>query len=238
MRIGLLEFDHVDERYRHLSGDYADMFTALFGEASDFELVRYDAVNGALPASPAECDGWLATGSRKSAYDDEEWIHRAGGFVRAAAATDAPFVGICFGHQLLAHALGGTVERAPSGWGAGVVAVDVVQKEPWMQPPRADVRLHFMHQDQVTALPDGGRVVAAAAHCPVAAFTVGDTMLGIQAHPEFTVPYAEALLTDRTERIGGDSAAAALASLTTPTDEAVVAQWITSFFAFGQKLGA
>jgi GMP synthase-like glutamine amidotransferase len=236
MRIGLLECDHVDEKYRRLSGDYADMFAALFSDQDDVELVRYDVVNGALPGSPSECDGWLATGSRTSAYDDEEWIHRVGGFVRAAAATEAPFVGICFGHQLLAHALGGTVERAPSGWGAGVLVVAVEHKEPWMEPTRTEVHLHFMHQDQVSTLPDGGEVVGAAEHCPVAAFTVGDTMLGIQAHPEFTVPYAEALLTDRTERIGGDNVAAALASLTTPTDEAVVAQWITSFLAFGQKL--
>ena len=234
MRIGLLECDHVDDRYRHLSGDYSDMFTAMFAASPDVELVRYDVVNGELPVSPAECDGWLATGSRKSAYDDDEWIHRTSGFIRAAAATDAPFVGICFGHQLLAHALEGTVERAPAGWGAGILAVEVTQKQPWMEPFHSEARLHFMHQDQVTRLPAGGETVWSAAHCPVAAFTVGDTMLGIQAHPEFTVAYAEALLTDRTERIGGDKAGAALESLTTPTNEAVVTQWIVNFLTGAQ----
>lgn len=229
MRIGLLECDHVDERYRHLSGDYGDMFTAMFAATPEVELVRYDVVNGELPVSPAECDGWLATGSRKSAYDDDEWIHRTAGFIRAAAATDAPFVGICFGHQLLAHALEGTVARAPGGWGAGIHAVEVAQKEPWMDPFRSDARLHFMHRDQVARLPAGAEVLWSAEHCPVAAFTVGDTMLGIQAHPEFTVAYAEALLTDRTDRIGGDKAGAALRSLATPTDEAVVTQWIVNF---------
>ncbi|MBV8957304.1 MAG: gamma-glutamyl-gamma-aminobutyrate hydrolase family protein [Actinobacteria bacterium] len=230
MRIGLLECDHVDDRYRHLSGDYADMFAALFAADPIIELVNYDVVNGELPGEPGECDGWLVTGSRKSAYDDEEWIHRTAGFIRAAAATETPLVGICFGHQLLAHALEGAVERAPAGWGAGILTVDVTQKEPWMQPARSEARLHFMHQDQVTRVPNGGEVVASADHCPIAAFTVGDTMLGIQAHPEFTVPYAEALLTDRTERIGGDKAGAALESLATPTDEGVVAQWIVNFF--------
>ena len=236
VRIGLLECDHVDERYRGLSGDYADMFAALFTGRDDLELVNYDVVNGALPADPHECDGWIATGSRRSAYDDEEWIHRTAGFVRAVAATESvPFVGICFGHQLLAHALGGTVERAAGGWGAGVLEVAVKETAPWMQPPLGEVRLHFMHQDQVTKLPADGEVLCSAEHCDVAVFTVGDTMLGIQAHPEFTVPYAEALLTDRTDRIGGDKAADALRSLTTPTDEAAVAQWITAFLAQGRQ---
>jgi GMP synthase-like glutamine amidotransferase len=229
VRVGLLECDHVDERYRPLSGDYSDMFRALFAGQDAIELVNYDVVDGQLPADPHECDGWLATGSRRSAYDDEEWIHRTAGFVRAVAATATPFVGICFGHQLLAHALGGTVERAATGWGAGILTLDVNQNDAWMEPPRDHVRLHFMHQDQVTAVPDDAEVVCSAEHCDVAVFTVGDTMLGIQAHPEFTVAYAEALLTDRTDRIGGDKAAGALRSLTTPTDEAVVATWITGF---------
>jgi GMP synthase-like glutamine amidotransferase len=234
VRIGLLECDHVDERYRPLSGDYRDMFAALLAAFGDIALVNYDVVNGQLPADPRECDGWLATGSRKSAYDDDEWIHRTAGFVRAVAATAVPFVGICFGHQLLAQALGGTVERADSGWGAGILQLEVVRDEPWMQPTMRDARLHFMHQDQVVKLPDDAEVQCSAEHCEVAMFTVGDTMLGIQAHPEFTSAYAEALLTDRTERIGGDKAASALLSLTQPTDEAIVAQWITRFLAQAQ----
>jgi GMP synthase-like glutamine amidotransferase len=98
-----------------------------------------------------------------------------------------------------------------------------------MEPAADACQLHFMHQDQVTQAPDGAVVLGRADHCEVAMFRVGDTMLGVQAHPEFTVAYAEALLTDRTERIGGDRATEALASLATPTDEAVVASWVTRF---------
>lgn len=228
MRIGLLECDHVDDRHRGIGGDYRDYFERLLGR----EVAPYDAVGGELPSSPDECDAWLATGSRHSAYERLPWIDATAAFLRDVHDAARPFVGICFGHQLLARALGGTVERAATGWGAGVRPVDVVRAEPWMDPPRPAVRLHFLHQDQVTAVPDGAAVLACAGHCEIAAFRVG-RMLGIQAHPEFTAPYAEALITERTGRIGADRTAGALASLATPTDEGVVARWLNSFLEHG-----
>jgi GMP synthase-like glutamine amidotransferase len=225
-RIGLLACDHVDARFRDVTDDYDALFATLL---PDVELVSYDVIEGQLPESAHECDGWLATGSRHSVYEDLAWIGAASEFVRDVRATDVPFVGVCFGHQLLAHALGGTVERHPGGWGAGIQRLDIVQAEQWMDPAASACRLHFMHQDQVTQAPADAVVLGRADHCEVAMFRVGDTMLGVQAHPEFTVAYAEALLTDRTERIGGDQAAAAIASLTTPTDEAIVARWVARF---------
>ena len=225
MRVGVLECDHVDERFRHVTEDYTGMFGALLPET---ELVPYDVINGVLPARPDECDGWLATGSRHSVYEDLTWIRRAEEFVREVRKADVPFVGVCFGHQLLAHALGGVVERSPQGWGAGILHIDMVGHEAWMDPPRQRCHLHFMHQDQVVQAPEGAAVLGCADHCEVAMFRVG-TMLGVQAHPEFTVAYAQALLNDRVERIGGDRAGAALTSLATPTDEAVVARWVARF---------
>lgn len=226
MRIGVLECDHVDERYRSVTTDYTEMFAALL---PGVELVPYDVIGGVLPARADECDGWLATGSRHSVYEDLAWIRDAAAFVREVGDAEVPFVGVCFGHQLLASALGGTVERSPVGWGAGILHIDVLRHEEWMIPPRERCHLHFMHQDQVMLAPEGAVVLARAEHCEVAMFRVGRTMLGVQAHPELTVAYAEALLSDRVARIGGDRADAALASLTTPTDEAVVARWMAGF---------
>jgi GMP synthase-like glutamine amidotransferase len=225
MRVGLLECDHVSERFRHLSGDYADMFGAIL---SDVDLVPYDVCNGAVPASPSECDAWLCTGSRRSVYDADGWIGPAAAFVRDVRDSGVPFVGVCFGHQLLAHALGGEVEKAAYGWGVGVRPVRVVRTEAWMKPAQEHLQLHFMHQDQVVRPPDDAVVLGCTDHCEVAMFRVGD-MLGMQAHPEFTVAYADALLADRTERVGGDRAEEGRRSLTTPTDENVVARWMTTF---------
>lgn len=228
MRVGLLECDHVSDRFRHLSGDYADMFGALLGEGG-VELVPFDVCNGVVPDAPDQCDAWLCTGSRRSVYDDDEWIEPASAFVRQVRDAGVPFVGICFGHQLLAHALGGSVEKAGCGWGVGIHPVRMVRSEPWMRPARERLQLHFMHQDQVTRPPADAVVLGCTDHCEVAMFRVGDSMLGMQAHPEFTVPYADALLADRTERVGGDRAEEARRSLTTATDEAVVARWLTGF---------
>jgi GMP synthase-like glutamine amidotransferase len=230
MRVGVLECDHVDERYLPIAGDYADMFTAMVHQAdAETEVVLYDARRGTLPARPDECDGWLCTGSSASVYDDEPWIDGLATFVREVHTARRPFVGICFGHQLIAHALGGRTERAAGGWGAGALAMEVTANEPWMSPERTQATLLYSHQDQVTVLPPGGRVLGSAAHCPVAMLAVDDDLVGIQAHPEFVTPYLRALLVDRVDRIGEAGTAAALESLAQPTDERDVAGWLLTF---------
>jgi GMP synthase-like glutamine amidotransferase len=231
VRIGLLECDHVDEHNLAVAGDYRDMFASLLRRAApQVELQHYDVSGaGELPAAPDECDAWLCSGSRRSVYDDVGWIHDLAGFVREVHAAGAPFVGICFGHQLIAHALGGRTERAAEGWGVGAHELDVVQREPWMQPPVERPTLLFMHQDQVRRVPEGSVVLACALHCEIAAFRVGTTMLGIQAHPEFRPEYLAALLGDRIGRIGPETTSRARESLDRPTDDAAVARWIVRF---------
>jgi GMP synthase-like glutamine amidotransferase len=225
--VGLLECDHVADRFRSIGGDYVDLFGALFGaHAPGIELVPFDVIGGELPPAADACDGWVCTGSRHSAYDGLAWIGSLSAFVRGVRAAGVPFVGVCFGHQLLAHALGGRVAKAPTGWGAGVRQVVVQRPEPWMDPPAERLALNFMHEDQVEALPPGGVVLGGADHCPVALFRVGSSMVGVQAHPEFSREYTDALLADRVARIGEDEVAAARAGLSQPTDEATVARWI------------
>lgn len=230
MKVGLLECDHVLERFRHIAGDYRDMFAALFNErAPDLTLRPFDVCNGEFPASMEACDAYLTTGSRFSAYDDADWIHTLKNFVRRIHEANKPFVGICFGHQIMAEALGGKVAKAETGWGVGVHNVEAIKSELWMRPEQSNCRLQYMHQDQVAQLPEGVVVIGRSDHCPVAMFRVGASMLGIQAHPEFTKEYSEALLFDRVARIGEERVNAARASLNLPTDEAVVAGWIVEF---------
>jgi GMP synthase-like glutamine amidotransferase len=230
MKIGLLECDHVLEKFRHIGGDYRDMFESLLARHAPQVVLRiFDVCNGEFPLSIDECDGYLTTGSRFSAYDDEDWIRELKAFVRRAHEAKKPFVGVCFGHQVLAEALGGKVARAEVGWGVGAHDVEIIRSEPWMEPEQSHCGLQYMHQDQVARLPEGGVALGRSDHCPVAMFRVGDSMLGIQAHPEFPKAYSEALLRDRIERIGRERVEAALASLDRPTDESIVTKWIIEF---------
>lgn len=228
MRLGLLVCDHVRPEFRGISGDYDDMFRRLFAGHEDVEVVTYDSINGELPADPSECDAWLTTGSRHSVNEDEQWIRDLEEFVRQLAADGVPFIGICFGHQLLAKALGGTVVKSETGWGVGMKVVEV----------RPDLglgdsyRVLTSHQDQVEILPPGGEILGWNEHCPVSMLGVGKSMLGIQGHPEFDVTYSEALMESRRgQLIPEDTVDAGLATLDQSLDTGRLADWILRFVA-------
>jgi GMP synthase-like glutamine amidotransferase len=230
MQIALLGCDDVPQRFRHIAGGYRDMFEKLLApHVPDLALTWIDLYHGEPPPSPSAFDGYVCTGSRCSVYEDRPWIGDLKAFVRSAHDAHAPFVGICFGHQMLAEALGGKVEQADYGWGIGVHDMQIVKPEQWMVPERAHCRLQYMHADQVQRMPEGSTLIASAAHCPVAMFRVGDGMLGIEGHPEFPAAYEQALLLERKERIGAGRVDAALATVNDPTDEQVVGGWIAAF---------
>lgn len=231
MHIGLLACDEVVERFRHIAGGYQQMIDRLLSpHIPGLRVTRFDAQAGDIPSDARTCHGWITTGSRASVYEDADWIRSAETFVRKVADADRPFVGICFGHQLLARTLGAEVKRAPGGWGVGVLPMNVVRREPWMVPPLSSVRLQYMHADQVTEPPGGSTLLGTARHCPVAMFQSGTRLLGIEAHPEFPAAYARALIEDRRSRIGAPVAEDALARVDEPADSGVVGGWLARFF--------
>jgi len=232
MNIALLGCDDVPQRFRHIAGGYRDMFDALLApHVPDLNLEWVDLYRGDMPPAPSAFDAYVCTGSRCSVYEDREWIRRLKTFVQEARREGAPFVGICFGHQMLAEALGGKVVRADYGWGIGVHDMKVVKSESWMVPERAQCRLQYMHADQVQSMPPDSTLLASSAHCPVAMFRVGERMLGIEGHPEFPAAYEEALLLARKEHIGAERVDAALATTRERTDEHLVGAWIGNFLA-------
>jgi GMP synthase-like glutamine amidotransferase len=223
MRIGLLVCDHVGPELRGISGDYEDMFRRMFADHDDVDIVAYDVIAGQLPSDPEECDAWLTTGSRHSVNDDEPWIRALEGFVREVAAADVPFIGICFGHQMLAKALGGSVVRSKQGWGVGVKEVDVLPELGLGE----SYRVLTSHQDQVETIPPGGEILGWNEHCPVSMLRVGSKMLGIQGHPEFDPAYSRALMELRRGRaIPELLVEEGLASLDRAPDSGRLADWI------------
>lgn len=231
MIIGLLQCDHVSEQFQHIIPDYPQAFRDLFAQyAPDISLRVYDVCHGELPKSVNECEGYITTGSKYSVYDDVPWIHQLAEFVRQAHAARRKFVGICFGHQMIAHALGGKVAKSQSGWGIGTKLVELQQTKDWMQPEKPTYRLLLSHQDQVLMPPAEAEILGGNEHCPISMLAMGNHMLGIQAHPEFTAPYAEALMDSRLERIGRDPIQTAKPTLAEATDEATIVHWIDAFF--------
>lgn len=237
MKIGLLQCDDVAPSLIGRHGNYPDMVQTLLRAVDpELQFQVFACHQGRFPDRAADVDGWITTGSKCGANDDADWIGQLSDFIRALWQDRQPLVGICFGHQMIAKALGGRVERSPLGWGLGAYPTTLDQREPWMTPWHSqDLQLLASHQDQVVELPPQGRVLARSNFCPIHMMQVGETCLGIQGHPEFSRAYLEDLLEARRERIPAERLLAARHSLRGPTDDLLVGRWILNFIRHGRR---
>jgi GMP synthase-like glutamine amidotransferase len=236
--IGLLLCDHVDPELRVPAGqrDYPEIYESLLRGVDDSLSVRtYDTVAGELPGDLSECEAWVITGSRHDANGSDPWLLGLHRFIRALHEQHARAVGVCFGHQAVAHALGGQVERADQ-WKAGPHLL-TVGATAWFGS--AEVQIHAMHRDEVTRLPEGCRSVGEGDTARYPIYLAGDNLLCIQDHPEFDDGYTAALVRARRERMGSEVADAALARIgATPVDGDVVARWLVDFLLDRRVTGA
>ncbi len=183
--IGILVTGHVPGELIDQHGNYAQMFEALLGKF-DFTFSAYFVVDGQFPESPTDADGWLITGSRFGVYEEHDWIRKLEDFIRAVHAARVPMVGICFGHQVMAKALGGTVEKFKGGWAAGA-------SKYWRKDLGREQTVLAWHQDQVIEKPPEAEVVGSNEFCENAVLRYGDWGLSFQPHPEFSKDYYEGL---------------------------------------------
>lgn len=220
--IGILVTGHSPEELTGEYGNYADMFKRLLGKF-EFRFKTYFVVDGAFPESPNEVDGWLLTGSKFGVYEDHDWIRKLEDFIRRVHAAGVPMVGICFGHQVMAKALGGHVEKFKGGWSAGPVTYK-----------RSDTGeeqvLLAWHQDQVIRVPEGAEVVGKTDRCENAVIRYGDWGLSYQPHPEFSPGFFEGLASARRSAIP-DSLFEEVKSVETSISTDCVADEIGSFLA-------
>ena len=232
MKIGILQCDEVMPVFRPEFPDYPEMFERiLLAVNPNLTMEVYRVIDGIHPESIHTCDAYIFTGSRYSVYEDAPWIGAAKQLVQRLHTHGKKMVGICFGHQLIAEALGGKVERSVNGWGIGVHTWTIRRNLGLKTNNDVQLSLLVSHQDQVVQLPEHAELIASSGFCPIAAFQVGNTALCFQGHPEFTPAFSRALMEHRRERIGDANVDAGIASLKQPHMSEAVARWILEFFS-------
>lgn len=230
MSIGLLHCYQMLPELAPQFGDYPDFITGLF-QAIDHPLSYkiYLAKKGQFPQTVDECDSYIVTGSTYSVYDDLGWIQQLLHFIQRCHQKKKKVLGLCFGHQAIAAALGGKVEKSRKGWGLGVHDLEIVSATPWMVPHQPTISLLFTHQDQVTKLPPGAIMNGTSPFCPYQIFSIDQHIFSLQGHPEFTRPFLKRVLAGRITKIGEAAFQQAVTSLSCPTDEKLVANWLLNF---------
>ena len=222
MTIGILLCGSFSTTLEAKFGSYSSMIRELLGSRS---ATVFDVQERQLPRSTSACEAYVITGSSAGVYDDLPWIKDLMTFLRNARG-GAKLIGICFGHQAMAQAFGGSVIKSPKGWGIGLHRYDLPARPHWMDDAAA-VAVPASHQDQVVTLSSDARVIASSAFTPYAGLDYGDA-ISFQFHPEFSPTFAAALIESKRER-HPDLVASAIQSHSQPDDCARVGRWIGSF---------
>jgi GMP synthase-like glutamine amidotransferase len=232
IQLGLLQCDEIRPELKGIFVDYDQMIIGALKIADPrIECITYRVFEGEIPDSDFICDGWITTGSRHSVNDNMAWVHNLEDFVRKAFKHDRPFVGICYGMQMMAKALGGTVTSDRSGWNVGVTTSQIHTREPWMDNNiGATVRLLVSHKEQVIKLPSEARCIASSESCSNSIIGLGPSMIGFQGHPEFTAEYARALMEIRRGVIPAGQIDEGLNSLVIAVDSRKIFRSIRDFF--------
>lgn len=210
---------------------YLSMFDKVFKSvAASTEIRVFNAYQGELPVTLHSDEIYLIGGCRLSAYDDVAWIKQMIGWIRQAYEMKVKLIGICFGHQVIAQALGGTVNRSPKGWGVGIRKSVLTDNEAMAYFPNKEMRLLYNHHDQVTELPQKAIVVATSPFCTYDSFRISNHVLTFQGHPEYVPEYEEYLITNHAADEPESIKSEALHSLTEATHQGrIVASWILNF---------
>jgi len=226
MLIGILQTGLAPDALLETMGDYPDMFAQLLA-GHGFQFRTYRVVDGVFPVSVKDCAGWLITGSRHGTYEDHAWITPLEQFIRDSFAAHVPMVGVCFGHQIIAQAMGGRVERYAGGWAVGATDYDFGDET---------LTMNAWHRDQVVVAPKGAKVIASNDFCTNAALLYDGHALTVQAHPEFDSDFVGGLINTRGRGVvPEDLLSDATTRLDQPNQSAKMAEQIAAFFKAPQN---
>lgn len=203
MHIGLLEAETLPPKVVAEFGSYGGMFEQLITpHKPGWTFQRFAVDQGELPPTPTTCDAYIITGARHNAYDEDPWIEKLKSFIREIHHNKQTCLGICFGHQVIAQALGGKVEKSTKGWGVGVADFALCQTPPWLSEKQDSFSILVSHQDQVVEAPSISEIVARSDFCPIGGLNIENHIFTLQGHPEFKPAYLSRLISKRTDIIG------------------------------------
>ena len=230
MNVAILNCDQIKPEFEQAYGQYPKMFKSLFNKI-DQEIIfsEFDVMHGEYPQDLNSIDLFIITGSRADAYADIPWINDLKAFINKLNAEKKNLFGVCFGHQIIAQALGGKVAKAESGWHVGVDQL-VLLDDSLMDQTTLD--LIFSHQDQVIEMPPTAKLIGTCgSNCPNAAFTIVKHIVALQGHIEFSKSFAKDLLEMRKEILGNKKYSRAMNSLVKDTDEVLLTQAVVNFLS-------
>jgi len=227
-----LKFVHVDQNRTDGS-----KFVHLLTDAGFMgEMVCYNITNDEFPQSIDEYDAFLVTGSPSSVYEDHAWIETLLTFIRAVDAKKKPLVGICFGHQAIAQALGGQVKKNDDGWLLGLESFQVTDAPSWMEPAVETCQIYHINQDQVINLPPNAHHIGYSAQCPNSMYTIGDHIFSVQGHPEQYLSSMRNFIGELASVLDPDVIAHAEATFQAgEPDRLLVGRWICQFLTKDRK---
>ncbi len=226
----LLTNDDSSPFAAHFPNDGQKVVQLLEPLRPDWSYEVVPVKDGVLPASPEAFDGYVITGSPASVNDDSlPWVGSLLDFIRAVHAARQPLIGLCFGHQAVARALGGQVARNAAGWGLGTAPTNWHLQRPWMTPTQATTTLMAAHNEQVTRMPDGAECLGGSDFCPIGSMQIGHHIWTTQYHPEMPLVFMQALLGFLADKLDADTLARAHASLANAADVPLFGLWMAQF---------
>lgn len=229
--IGILECGKFSEEMTNDFGSYSTLYSKLLG--TDVFDYRSFAVHDGDSPTINDADAWLISGSRHGAYEEHNWIPPLEAHLRAAYSAKQPIVGVCFGHQILAKAMGGRVVKFDGGWEIGQRHYSL--KGPFAESSANQANLIAFHQDQVVEVPPNATVIGETEHCQYAALQYGNRAISIQPHPEFDDVFVTALLDERQHLFPREKVTDARSSLGNDLDNPDVGSVLRKFILQGLR---
>ena len=230
IKLGILQVNHdksedIGDKFPDDAHRFRDLFDSL---ESRFKYKIYMTIGDELPKDINEQDVYLISGSPLSVRDNHSFSKKLYEFIRSCDSQQKPLIGTCFGHQAIAVALGGKVEKSKIKWNVGVEKTKFDNFKPWMLPKK-DLNLYVFHEDQVSALPKNCELLGFTKNCPVSSFSKGNHIFSIQSHPEFDFRFMRDIVNKYEEMLGPDIYDEASASLSKDVDGDAFGLWCENF---------